>query len=311
MKIGIILSRVRIEEKWLFEALDKRGVAYDKIDDREIAFDLDAPDRWRQYDVILERSISFTRGLYSLQVLNSWGIPTVNSARVAEICGDKLTTSAALARAGVPQPRVKLAFTPESALAAMEEMRYPVVLKPVLGSWGRMVAKINDRESAEAILEDREVLGSPQHHIYYIQEYIRKPGRDIRAFIIGGQTLGAIYRTSQHWITNTARGGAGSHCPITPELDALCRAASDAIGGGVLALDVFEDPDRGLLVNEVNHTMEFHTSVPTSGADIPARIIEYVVEVARNSKLQSANSQSPTLSPQLPIAILTAAGSVP
>jgi [lysine-biosynthesis-protein LysW]---L-2-aminoadipate ligase len=281
MKIGVLLSRVRVEEKWLFEALDKRGLAYDRLDDREVKFDLAQPGVWLDYDVILERSISYGRGLYATQILNQWGIPTVNTAQVALTCGDKLTTSAVLQAAGVPQPNVQVAFTPESALEVIEAMGYPVVLKPVIGSWGRMVSKVNDREAAEALLEHREVLGNYQHQIYYIQEYIRKPGRDIRAFVVGGQTIAAIYRTSPHWITNTARGGQGSNCPITPELNHLCLAAAQAVGGGVLAIDVLEDSERGFLINEVNHTMEFHTSVPTTGVDIPGQVIDYVVEVGK------------------------------
>ncbi|MBI5828912.1 MAG: lysine biosynthesis protein LysX [Chloroflexi bacterium] len=281
MKIGVLLSRVRAEEKWLLEALDKRGLAYDRLDDREVQFNLDAPGAWADYGVVLERSISFGRGLYATKVLNAWGIPTVNMATVAETCGDKLATSTALRTAGVPQPNVRLAFTPESALATIEEMGYPVVLKPVIGSWGRMVSKVNDRDAAEAILEHREVLGNYQQRIFYIQELIKKPGRDIRAFIVGDQTIAAIYRTSGHWITNTARGGQGSVCPVTPELHAICAAAARAVGGGVLAIDLLEDPNRGLLVNEVNHTMEFHTTVPTTGVDIPGFIVDYTVAVGQ------------------------------
>lgn len=281
MKIGILLSRVRVEEKWLFEALDKRGLAYDRLDDREVKFDLAQPGAWLDYDVILERSISYGRGLYATQILNYWGVPTVNTAQVALTCGDKLTTSAALQAAGVPQPDVQVAFTPESALEMIEAMGYPVVLKPVIGSWGRMVSKVNDREAAEALLEHREVLGNYQHQIYYVQEYIRKPGRDIRAFVVGSQTIAAIYRTSSHWITNTARGGQGSNCPVTPDLNAICLAAARAVGGGVLAIDVLEDTERGFLINEVNHTMEFHTSVPTTGIDIPGKVIDYVVDAGK------------------------------
>ncbi len=281
MKIGMLLSRVRVEEKWLLEALDKRGLVYDRIDDREAVFDIAQPGRWAEYDVALERSVSFARGLYATQALNAWGIPTVNMAHVAATCGDKLATTAALARAGVPQPRVKVAFTPESALAAIEELGYPVVLKPVVGSWGRLLAKINDRDAAEAILEHKETLGSYQHSIFYIQEYVAKPGRDIRAFVIGDRTVCAIYRNSPHWITNTARGGRGEACAVTPDLDAVCLAAAKAVGGGVLAIDVLEDPQRGYLVNEVNHTMEFHTTVPVTGVDIPGLIVDYVVAVAR------------------------------
>jgi len=286
MKIGILLSRVRVEEKWLFEALDKRGVAYDRIDDREAIFDIDQPEPWIQYDAVLERSISFARGLYATQILNAWGIPTVNRSDVAAICGDKLTTTLMLQRANVPQPRVKVAFTPEAALEAIEQLGYPVVLKPVVGSWGRLLSKINDREAAEAILEHKETLGSYQHSIFYIQEYIAKPGRDIRAFVVGDRTVCAIYRTSPHWITNTARGGQGIVCPVTPALNDICRAAAKAVGDGVLAIDIMEDPQRGYLVNEVNHTMEFHTTVPTTGVDIPGMIIDYTLDVAKKSVLR-------------------------
>ena len=215
------------------------------------------------------------------KMLNAWGIPTVNAASVADTCGDKLWTSAALKHFNIPQPNLRLAFTPESAVAAIEELGYPVVLKPVIGSWGRMISKINDRDAAEAILEHREVLGNYQQNIFYIQEYIKKPGRDIRAFVVGDETIAGIYRTSAHWITNTARGGKGSVCPITPELNDICVRAAAAVGGGVLAIDVLEDPDRGFLINEVNHTMEFHTSVPVTGIDIPGKVVEYTLAIGK------------------------------
>ncbi len=280
MKIGVLYSRVRVEEKWIFEALERSKVAYDRIDDRQISLQLDDPSGWLAYDVVLERSLSYKNGLYTTRVLNAWGIPTVNMAAVAETCGDKLSTSAALTRAKIPQPRVWTAFTAEAALEVMENIGYPVILKPVIGSWGRLLAKINDRESAEAILEHKETLGSFQHSVFYIQEYIRKPGRDIRSFVIGDQTVCAIYRSSEHWITNTARGGVAEICPVTPEIHAISLAAAQAVGGGVLAVDLLEDPDRGLLVNEVNHTMEFHSTVPLTGVDLPGMLVNYALSVA-------------------------------
>lgn len=281
MKIGILYSRVRVEEKWIFEALEKRGVEHDKIDDRKISLQLANPGFWNDYDVVLERSLSYKNGLYTTQVLNAWGIPTVNMAHVAETCGDKLVTSAALHKAGVPQPDVWLAFTAESALEIMDEIGYPVVLKPVVGSWGRLLAKLNDREAAEAVLEHKEVLGSFQHSVFYIQEYIQKPGRDIRSFVIGDQTVCAIYRSSSHWITNTARGGKAEICPVTPEIHEISLRAAQAVGGGVVAIDLLEDPDRGYLVNEVNHTMEFHSTVPLTGVDIPGMLVDYAISIAR------------------------------
>ena len=284
LHVGVLYSRVRVEEKWIFAAMDRLGLHYDRLDDRGIFFDLQRPEPWMHYDVVLERSLSYTSGLYALRMLNGWGIPTVNTASVAEVCGDKLATSAALARAGVPQPRATLAFSMESALEAMESLGYPVVLKPVVGSWGRLLAKINDRDAAEAILEHKVVLGSYQHSVFYIQEFIDKPGRDIRAFVIGDRVVTAIYRKSEHWITNTARGAAGELCPLTPELEDLCLQAAQAVGGGLLAIDLVEDPQRGLLVNEINHTMEFHTTQPISGVDIAGLITEYVVAVARGKR---------------------------
>jgi len=285
-RIGVLYTRLRVEEKWIFAALERRGVDYERLDDREIYFNLQDPQFWQGFDAVLERSISYYSGLYALRTLEGWGIPTVNTARVAEICGDKWNTSVALERAGVPQPRVRLTFSIEAALQAIEEMGYPVVLKPVVGSWGRMLAKINDREAAEAILEHRATLGSAQQNVYYIQEYIPKPGRDIRAIMVGDRVLTAIYRNAEHWITNTARGGQGTLCPITPEIEALCLKASAAVGGGVLGIDLVEHPERGLLVNEVNHTTEFHTAQPLSGVDIADEIVAYTLQVARQHVME-------------------------
>ena len=281
MRVGVMLSRVRVEEKLLFAALEKAGVTYERIEDSVISLPFDRPAGW-DYDVILERSINHTRALHALRLFNAWGIPTVNTYSVAEVCGNKLNTTAALAEAGVPQPRATVAFTPAAALEAIEAMGYPVVLKPPVGSWGRLLAKINDRDAAEAILEHKEILGSYHHSTYYIQEYVDKPtGRDIRAFVVGGETICAIYRHSEHWVTNTARGGVASNCPVTPELAAICERAAAAVGGGVVAIDLFEDAHRGLLVNEVNYTMEFRNSIDTTGVDIPAHVVHYVLAVGR------------------------------
>lgn len=280
MRIGVLCSRIRVEEKLLFAELERRAIAYERIDDDEVIFDLNQ-GRYA-YDVVLERSIHHSRALYALKVLNDAGVPTVNTAQVADVCGDKFKTTQALIRAGVPTPRTRMAFSPESALRAIEELGYPAVLKPAIGSWGRLIAKVNDREAAEALLEHKEILGSYHHSIFYIQEYVPKPhGRDIRAFVVGDECICAIYRASAHWITNTARGGQASVCPVTPALADLCVSAAYAVGGGVVAIDVLEAPDGRLLVNEVNYTMEFRNSIQPTGVDIPAKIIDYTLAAAR------------------------------
>jgi [lysine-biosynthesis-protein LysW]---L-2-aminoadipate ligase len=280
MKVGILLSRIRAEEKLLLAELDRRGVEVERLDDRSLIFDM--ADKTMAavkpgHDVVIERCINHSRALFALKILNDWGVPTVNKFEVADVCGNKVLTTSALVQAGVPTPRVKVAFTPESALDAIEDLGYPVVLKPGVGSWGRLLSKINDREAAEAILEHKQLLGSYHHSIFYIQEYVAKPNRDIRAFVVGDETICAIYRTSSHWITNTARGGTADVCPMTDELNDLCVRAAKAVGGGVVALDVFEDPERGLMINEVNYTMEFRNSIAPTGVDIPAKIVDYAL----------------------------------
>lgn len=279
MRIGLLHSLIRKDEKYLIDEFHKiKDVELVMIDDRELSFNL-GKDKF-DLDVVVERSINHSRALHALRLFEAAGIKCVNEYKVATVCGDKLLTSTALAENKVPQPEVRIAFTEESALCAIEEMGYPVVLKPAVGSWGRLLSKINDRDAAEAILEHKAVLGSYHHSIFYIQKYIEKRGRDIRSFVIGGECIAAIYRDSPHWITNTARGGKASNCPVTKEIAAISTAASKAVGGGIVAIDLFETGNE-IQVNEVNYTMEYKNSITTTGVNIPAKMAEYVVKVAR------------------------------
>jgi [lysine-biosynthesis-protein LysW]--L-2-aminoadipate ligase len=289
MRLAILVTHIRPEEKLLIEAFRARGVEPDVILDRDVNLSLtDGPDQpaptgrpWSDYALALERCVSTSRGMYLQAILNAWDIPTINSHATATVCADKLLTTLALARAGVPQASARVGFDDDSALAAIETLGYPAVLKPVTGSWGRLLARVSDRSAAEAIIEHRLTLGNYTHHTFYVQEYVNKPGRDIRAFVVGGEIICAIYRTSPHWITNTARGGVASNCPVTPELNAICQRAAQAVGGGVLAMDVFEDPERGFILNEINHTMEFRNSSAPTGVDIAGHVADYAIRQAQ------------------------------
>lgn len=275
MKVGLLHSLIRKEEKLLIEEFQARGVDLVMIDDRKLISNLhSAPD----VDVVLERSINHSRSMYGLRLLEATGVHCINTAEVAKICGDKILTSVALKEAGVTQPPVRVAFTEESALDAIEELGYPVVLKPAVGSWGRLLSKVNDRESAEAILEHKALLGSYHHSIFYIQKFVEKKGRDIRSFVVGDECIAAIYRSSDHWITNTARGASATGCEVSTQIADISLAAADAVGGGILAVDLFET-DGDLSVNEVNYTMEFRNSIETTGVNIPARIVDFTLGV--------------------------------
>jgi [lysine-biosynthesis-protein LysW]--L-2-aminoadipate ligase len=273
-RVGFLYTRLRVEEKYLLDEFEKHSdVEVVRINDGDTFFDIQQLPA--AVDVLFERSISYSRGLYISRIFEAHGIPVVNSSAVAERCGDKYITSQLLAQNGIPTPRVLMAFDEESALQAVEALGYPCVLKPVIGSWGRLLAKVENREMAEALIEHKATLGV-QHQVFYIQEYIHKPGRDIRAFVIGEELICAIYRSSENWITNTARGGVATNCPINAEMSEICRRAAQAGGGGLLALDLFET-EGGYSVNEINHTMEFRNSIATTGVNIPARMVEYVL----------------------------------
>ena len=272
-------SRVRVEEKLLFAAFREKGIDFERIDPRRVIVDYDGTGL-TQYDAVLVRCISHTRAFYITRWLADQGVPALSPHHVVATCGDKMLTTAALEAAGLPTPRTLMAFSPESALQAMEEMGYPVVLKPLSGSWGRLMARVNDRDAAEALLEHKSALGV-SHSVFYVQDYVDKPGRDIRTLVVGNSVVYAIYRSSDHWITNTARGGEAAPCPMTHDITSLSLAAAKAVGGGVLAVDLLETAEGKLLVNEVNHTPEFHGAAQATDADIAGQIVDHLLHLAR------------------------------
>lgn len=278
MRLAVLLSRVRQDEKLLFEALSKHQLDWTPLKDSEVQFDLTNSASPFAFDLVIIRSLSQSRAYYSAQALSAAGVPTINPATVINTCNDKAVCTSVLAAAGIPSPKTVLAYTPESALAAIEAMGYPVVLKPVTGSWGRLLAKINDREAAEAVLEHKATLGSYLHSIFYIQEYIPKPKRDIRVVVIDNQPVAAMYRNSAHWITNAARGSSCTPCPLTADITDLAVATAQAVGGGAVAVDLMES-DRGLLVTEVNATFEFKALTEATGIDVAGQLVEYALKV--------------------------------
>jgi len=277
--LGLFYTVIRPEEKWILERAQGRGLKIERLPDDEVTFPLEK--NGFSSDVILNRSLSHTHSLYALRFFEHYGIPTVNSHAVVNLCGDKVLTSLQLQKAGIPTPETIVALTPESALKAIETIGYPAVLKPPVGSWGRLMAKVDDREAAEQIIEHKSALGSAAHSVYYVQEYVPKPDRDIRAFVVGDEVVAAMYRTSAAWRTNAARGATAE--PLVPdaELKELSLRAARAVGGGILAVDLMEAP-KGLVVHEVNHTPEFKALTAATGVDIADKILTYVEEVARS-----------------------------
>lgn len=273
MRMGLIYTILSLENKLLMQEAGKMGIELERITDSEL--DLEITDPKKNYDLVYQRSISYTRSLWSTGYFENAGVHVVNTLRSQHICGDKALTSQLLAKQGVKTPRTIMAFSAEKALQAIERLGYPCVIKPVVGSWARMVNKINDRDSAEALLESREEMGNPWQKIYYIQEYVNKPGRDIRAFLVGDEVICAIYRTSGHWVTNTARGGVTSNCRVTEELNEAVLNAGKILDDGIYGVDLMEHDDE-LMVHEINHSVEFRNSIAPTGVNIPGKILDFL-----------------------------------
>lgn len=274
----MVYSRLRVEEKLLIEAFEREGINLNLLHEDSLLLPLFANGELpiKPPAVVLNRIISASHAFYVSRVLESKGMKVVSSSKAISNCLDKALTTLLLVENNIPVPRTYLAFSPENALEAIERVGYPAVIKPVNGSWGRLLAKVNDKDAAEAVLEHKYTLGNGLQKIFYVQEYVNKPGRDIRSFVIGRRCLAAIYRVSPHWITNTARGGEAKNCPLTPELVELSERAARAVDGEIVALDLFETPSGELLVNEINHSPEFRNSIAPTGVDIPGEIAKYI-----------------------------------
>ncbi|MEJ7763671.1 MAG: lysine biosynthesis protein LysX [Thermomicrobiales bacterium] len=282
LRLGVLVSYLRPEEKLILAAARARGLVVTPLFDRDLVLDFAAPDAATSglaVDVVLDRNVAHGRALYTLRTLERWGIATLNDSATVALCDDKVQTSLALVAAGIPTPRTMLAYSVEAALNACEALGYPAVIKPVTGSWGRLLAKVNGPEQARAILGEKLSHGSFHHEIIYVQEFVEKPGRDIRAFVVGDRVLAASYRTSEHWVTNSARGAVSLPCPITPEIEDLALRSCATVGARLAGVDLFETPD-GLQVVEVNGGGEFRGLMTTTDVDIAAEIVEEAIRVA-------------------------------
>lgn len=279
--VGLVYGRMREEERLLVEAARKQDIQLIPQQDSKLHLSLDGGI---DGDAVLVRSLSATRALMVSRALSAWGRPAVNGPDTIVACMDKAETSLRLRRAGVPTPDSRIAFDTETALAALQDLGYPAVIKPVNGSWARLVSQVRDEQEARQILEHREMLPNPVQHIYYLQQFIDTlhdgQHSDVRAVVVGDEVIAAIRRVSPDWPTNTARGATTENQAITPGLEDACLRAADAMGGGILAMDLLQ-ADDGWMVHEVNHNLEFRNTIAPTGVDIPGRIVRYVAQEAR------------------------------
>jgi [lysine-biosynthesis-protein LysW]---L-2-aminoadipate ligase len=284
VRLCIIYDKIRFEEKALLKKIGEKGYSPNFVDGKSLVFDSDSKKSgFNLGDIILQREISHHRGLYVTSCLESLGFNVINNFNVSEICGNKLLTSLALARDNVPSPQTSFAFSSESAAKLMDKLGYPLVVKPLVGSWGRGVYLIKDKSAAEMLIDSREEIGNIFSRIYYIQEMIDRPPRDIRCIVVGDRIVASVYRFAPEnkWITNVATGGKTELAPMNSELEEITFRAAKCVGGGILGIDLMEDRKRGYLVHEINNTVEFRGAAAVSLHDIAGTMIDYLVKECR------------------------------
>lgn len=283
IRICIIYDKLRFEEKKIYNDIQQKGFRATLVDGKSLIFDTESSKSDSRFgDIVLQRVISYNRGLHLTYCLEHIGLSVINSFSVSEICGNKLITSLILKKNNVPTPKTTFAFSTESARECMKKLGYPLVVKPIIGSWGRGVYQIKDQSMAEMMLDSRQENDNSFSRIYYFQELIDRPLRDIRCIVIGDQIVASVFRYSaeNEWRTNVAVGGRTEVAPLTSELQEIVLKASNAVGGGILGVDLMEDKERGYLVHEVNNTVEFRGASAVCKSDIAGAMTDYLIKMS-------------------------------
>lgn len=279
-KISVLYDTIRWEEKALSEAGKKKNVNLEMVDCKQLSLDLDK--NTKQYGTVLQRCVSYYRNLHSTAALEGLGVNVINCLNTGIFAGNKLFTHMLLQKNGIPTPFASVAFSMEAAIETLEKHGYPQVIKPTIGSWGRMISKINDSDSAEGIIESREKM-YPIYQVHYLEEFVKRPPRDIRAIVVGDKVVAAIYRNSGDgsWKTNMALGGVAEPCRVSNEMEEICIRAKNAVQGQIVGVDLMESKDKGLVVHEVNNTTEYKNTVRVCGVDIPSLMIDFAVNSSK------------------------------
>ena len=282
-KICIVFDRLRTEEKMLEKEASDLGHDAVMLDAKITQINTDSKRNDFDFgDVVLERCVSYFRGLHFTASLEFMDVPVFNKFQVANQCGNKMFMTLLLKKHNVPTPKTYFSFSSESASENIERVGYPLVIKPVIGSWGRGVMQLKDKDTADALFEIRDITDSPHDRIFYLQELINRPPRDIRVITIGDEPIAAMYRKSSGGFkTNIALGADPELCEITKEIEDIATKASKAMGGGILGIDIMEDEKRGLVVHEVNNTVEFKGLAKVSRRNIPKEMIEFALNYVR------------------------------
>jgi len=210
-----------------------------------------------------------------LNAIEEYGIKLINSRESLEIASDKFLTSIYLERYKIPTPKTIICENPNDAIEAFEELGGDIVLKPLFGSKGVGITRINDKGFAENVIYTLSQL----NEIFYLQEFIEHYNRDIRILVLGDKAIAGMYRVSDNWKTNIHAGARVEPLEITEELKTLAIKAAKITKTEIAGVDIVES-EKGLLVLEVNSIPGFTALQKVTDINLAEEIVSYFLKNA-------------------------------
>ncbi len=211
-----------------------------------------------------------------LSALEEYRLKLINSRQSLEIASDKFLTSLYLEKNGIPTPKTVICEDPNDALTSFEELGCDIVLKPLYGSKGIGITRINDRGFAENVIYSLGQL----NEVFYLQEFVSHFNRDIRVLVLGDEAIASMYRVSDSWKTNVYAGAKAEPINLNSELTELAIQAVKAVKTDIAGVDIIES-DKGYLVIEVNSIPGFTALQKVTDFNIAEKIVSYYLENIR------------------------------
>lgn len=231
------------------------------------------------FDAVVVRTMppgSLEQVVFRMDVLHRCegaGVRVINPPRALEICVDKYLAGVRLDAAGLPVPPTVVCQDAETALEAFARLGGDVVVKPLFGAEGRGMLRVSDAELAWRTFRTLERTRA----VIYLQQFVRHPGWDVRAFVLGGRVLAGMRRHAREdWRTNVAQGGRAEAVQLSDEERCLALRAANAVGASVAGVDLLPRPEGGSYVLEVNAVPGWRALAPTTGVDVAAALVRYL-----------------------------------
>ena len=280
MRVAILSGGTGWHVQDLVRAAGELGHTATPLDFRALSARVNsASDAFAEFDAVLVRTMpagSLEQVVFRMDLLHeaaARGMPVLNPPRAVEVCVDKYLTTARLARAGIATPDTAVCQRSADALIAFEELGGDVVLKPLFGSEGRGMCRITDEETMWRTARVLEQTGQ----VIYLQQFVRHPGWDLRAFVIGGKVVAAMRRTAGNdWRTNVAQGGIAESVTLSDNAASLALHAADAVGCPVAGVDLLPGPDGELFVIEVNAVPGWKALAAACDVDVAKEVVRFV-----------------------------------